>query len=53
MSQCPFTEGRVQNWDHMSALWEHVFTKELGIKPEDNDCHLIITETIMATQGHK
>jgi len=55
--EMPFTEGRVQNWDDMKALWEHVFTNELNVdlqpQAEDNDYRLIITETIMAVQEER
>eukprot|EP01033_Poteriospumella_lacustris_P014730 gene14730-10537_t len=36
----PIEKGIISNWDDMEALWTHVFTNDLAIKPEEHPIFL-------------
>nr|AAW25058.1 SJCHGC09337 protein [Schistosoma japonicum] len=39
----PITNGIVNNWDDLETIWQHVFTNELRILPENHP--MLLTET--------
>ncbi|CAH8592948.1 unnamed protein product [Heterobilharzia americana] len=39
----PIINGVVQNWDDLETIWQHVFTNELRINPENHP--MLMTET--------
>eukprot|EP00245_Coleochaete_scutata_P008171 TRINITY_DN2434_c0_g1_i2.p1 TRINITY_DN2434_c0_g1~~TRINITY_DN2434_c0_g1_i2.p1 ORF type:complete len:387 (-),score=85.90 TRINITY_DN2434_c0_g1_i2:627-1787(-) len=38
----PITEGKVQNWDDMTHIWNHTFFEELKIDPKE--CRILLTD---------
>ena len=39
----PIEKGFVENWDDMEKIWDHIFTYELRVAPEEHN--IMITET--------